>query len=509
MAFAVLAICVALIVFLIAVVRIHAFLALVLVSITAGLLAAPGRLPGERPERVELSGAPLQLKGPAGGRLELAPAPPETPPASLVTNVTVRQPPRRTVSHGILAVNLTLEALGATAGKIAVVIALASIIGMGLMESGAADKVVRRFLAFFGEKRAGGAILFSGYFLSIPIFFDTFFMLLLPLARALALRTRTNYLLYVLAIGAGASVTHSLIIPHPGPLAMADMLHIDPGLSIMVGLGVGLIPIALTWQVAKWICRRAEVPVREVPGSSLEDLRKLMDKPEGELPGFFASVAPVLLPILLISAASVVKASPSWKAAWPSFTPVLLFVGDRNIALLLGAALALNLVMRQKGISFRQLSPLLGPPLETAGMIILITSAGGAFGTMLRNAGVGDAVKAAAEGAPVNLIFLAWLVAAVIRVAQGSATVSMMTAAAMMTPLLGAGLPYHPIYIFMAIGFGAMILSWMNDSGFWVVCKLSGLTEQETLKSWTVVATANSVFGLLACLVLSKIFPGT
>ena len=135
-------------------------------------------------------------------------------------------------------------------------------------------------------------------------------------------------------------------------------------------------------------------------------------------------------------------------------------------------------------------------------MIILITSAGGAFGTMLRNAGVGDAVKAAAEGAPVNLIFLAWLVAAVIRVAQGSATVSMMTAAAMMTPLLGAGLPYHPIYIFMAIGFGAMIL-------FWVVCKLSGLTEQETLKSWTVVATANSVFGLLACLVLSKIFPGT
>ena len=148
-------------------------------------------------------------------------------------------------------------------------------------------------------------------------------------------------------------------------------------------------------------------------------------------------------------------------------------------------------------------------PFATAGVIILITSAGGAFGLMLKNAGVGDAVKALVEGKDVNLLLLAWMVAAVIRVAQGSATVAMLTTAAMIYPIMSeAGvLPYHPVYIFLAIGFGAMICSWMNDSGFWVVGKLSGFTEKETLKTWTVAVTVNSLVGLVVCLVCSKFVP--
>jgi GntP family gluconate:H+ symporter len=126
---------------------------------------------------------------------------------------------------------------------------------------------------------------------------------------------------------------------------------------------------------------------------------------------------------------------------------------------------------------------------------------------MLSHAGVGEAVQAAAEGREVNLILLSWVVATVIRVAQGSATVSMLTTSAMVYPLLGPGLPYDPVYIFLAIGFGAMTLSWMNDSGFWVVCKLSGFTEQETLKSWTVLTTVNSLVGLATCLAMAKVLP--
>jgi gluconate:H+ symporter, GntP family len=457
--FVVLGICVGLIVVLITVLRIHAFLALILAAMAAGLLAGDA-LPVE------------------AGK-----------------------------SYWVTAVELTTSEFGLVAGRIAVVIALAAVIGMCLMESGAADKVVRRFLAVFGEKRAGAAIVTSGYFLSIPIFFDTFFMLLLPIAQAMAYRTGRDYLVYVMAICCGATVTHSLLVPHPGPLAMAEVLNIDLGLTILVGGFVGLIPVAVSWQVAKWLNRRMTIPLRESGTTRLSDLKGIIDKPESELPSFFASILPVIVPILLISLASTVAAIEGFRSGMPVLYDTLEFLGNRNVALLIGAILAMGILVRQRGLSLAQAGRMISAPLETAGVIILITSAGGAFGLMLRNAGVGEAVQAAAEGRQVNLILLSWLVASVIRMAQGSATVAMLTTSAMMLPLLQAGLPYDPVYIFMAIGFGAMTLSWMNDSGFWVVCKLSGFTEQETLKSWTVIVTVNSVVGLATCLLLSRIIP--
>jgi GntP family gluconate:H+ symporter len=146
--------------------------------------------------------------------------------------------------------------------------------------------------------------------------------------------------------------------------------------------------------------------------------------------------------------------------------------------------------------------------LETAGMIILITSAGGAFGLALRSAGVGDAVKALAQGYNINLLILGWLVAVVIRVAQGSATVAMLTASSIMAPMLAAGgLGCHPVYLFCASGFGAMICSWMNDSGFWVVSRLSGMNEKETLRTWTLQTGADSVIGIVVVLIFSKLLP--
>ena len=577
--FAVLGISVGLIITLITVLRVHAFMALIFAAFAAGLLAKT--LPGEPGK-----------------------------------------------SHWVQAVELTTEEFGVTAGKIGVVIALAAVIGLCLMESGAADKVVRRFLALFGEKRAGAAILVSGYILSIPIFFDTFFMLLLPLAVAMYLRTGKDYLLYIMAICCGGTVTHSLIAPHPGPLAMAESLKLDLGLTIMVGIVAGVIPVACSWLVMKWVGRRLTIPLREVPGLSLADLRANAGKPESELPSFGWSILPVILPIVLISVASTfiaiqgkgfetgdikdatafvsrLKSGVGPAAQWlgaqlsaktrqalaqhdasqtpsvalkealvgelnnvirtkqmtaepalagakrvntaegnaqkpqadnlirvnriliedafaaelkPSIgmNPTLytwgVFWGNRNIALLLGAVIALFVLVRQKkGLTLARIAEMIEPPFATAGVIILITSAGGAFGLMLKNAGVGDAVKALVGDnvSGTQLLLLSWLVAGVIRIAQGSATVAMLTTAAMIYPIMsgGAALPYHPVYIFMAIGFGAMICSWMNDSGFWVVGKLSGFTEKETLKTWTVALTVNSVAGLFVCLVFSKLVP--
>lgn len=458
--FVILLICVATIITLITKLRVHAFLALVGVAILAGLLAPRGSLPGE---------------------------------------------PAR--SHWIQAVEVTTLEFGVVCGKIGLVIALASIIGVCIMESGAADKVVRRFIAVFGERRAGLALVTGGFLLGLPIFFDTFFMLLIPLARALRLRTGKDYTLFVLAICCAGAVTHSLVAPHPGPLAMAEALKVDLGWSVIVGALASIPPVMFGWQVSKWLNRRCDVPLRETAGMPLAELQSITNKPENELPSFAAAILPVLLPIFLISTASFVAAFGG-AARLGALYPLLEFIGNRNIALLIGALLAMTLVVRQRQLTMAGLGTLLGPALETAGVIILITSAGGAFGGMLKHAGVGDAIRHFALGRDINLIFLAWAVAVLMKFAQGSATVSMLTTAAMMVGVTqGTELPYHPMYLFLAIGFGALGLSWMNDSGFWVIGRLSGFTERETLRTWTVLAFAMSVAGLLETLLLASLLP--
>lgn len=184
------------------------------------------------------------------------------------------------------------------------------------------------------------------------------------------------------------------------------------------------------------------------------------------------------------------------------------FIGHKNIALIIGAVISIGVMVKQRGFGLKKVEALMGPPLETACMIILITSAGGAFGFALRQAGVGGAVEELAKTYSLNLLVLGWLVTAVVRVAQGSATVAMLTAASIMAPMLvGSDLGCHPLYLFTAIGFGAMFGSWMNDSGFWVVNRLSGMTEKETLRTWSVQLTADSVIGLLVTVVLSKVLP--
>ncbi len=422
-------------------------------------------------------------------------------------------------------IEMVSKGLGDTARDIAISIALAALIGMALMQSGGADKVVRRFLAFFGEKRAGWALLASTFILSAPIFFDTMFMLMVPLAMTLAIRTGKDYVLYILAICVAGTVTHSMTVPHPGPVAVVDDLGISVGESLIWGMVVGAIVAVCGFVFSHWLNKRVQVPVRGSGAVSLEKLKGIGDRPESELPSFFWSITPVVLPILLISLTTIFELAgkgPADGTGWESgfvglfggnegFVAVrnwIDFLGNKNIALFLGAFIALVVLARQAKLGLGKLEEMVGPPLETAGMIILITSAGGAFGLALRSAGVGDAVKVFAQGYNINLILLGWIVAVVVRVAQGSATVAMLTASSIMAPMVvGGALGCHPVYLFMSIGFGAMFCSWMNDSGFWAVSKLSGMTEKETLRTWTVQLTANSTFGLVVVLILSKLLP--
>jgi gluconate:H+ symporter, GntP family len=456
----ILAIAVVTIILLITRLRFHPFLALITVAVMVGVLSPVGSLPGE-PQK----------------------------------------------SHWVQAVEVATAEMGTVAGRVAVVIALASIIGVCILESGAADKLVRRFLALFGEKRADLALVVSGFPFGLPIFFDTFFMLLVPIARALRLRTGRDYALFVLAICCAGAVTHSLVAPHPGPLAMAEILKVDLGWSIIVGTLASFPVVLVGWGVSRALNRRVDIPLREIAGQSLEDLKEVAAKPESALPGLTASLLPVLLPLLLISGASFASAFAA-DLRHTVWYKTLEFLGNRNVALVIGAVLAMRLVLVYRGFSATALGTLTGRALETAGVIILITSAGGAFGLMLNHAGVGGAIRTLLEGREVNLIVLGWAFAVLMKFSQGSATVSMLTTAAMMAGITqGVDLPYHPMYLFLAVGFGALGISWMNDSGFWVIGRLSGFTERETLRTWTVLAFSMSFVGLLETLLLSKLLP--
>jgi GntP family gluconate:H+ symporter len=420
--------------------------------------------------------------------------------------------------HLVQALEQLAVEFGRTAGNIGIVIALASIIGLCLTESGAADRIVRRLLAAFGEKHAAAALLAGGFVLSIPVFFDTVFLLLVPLARTLALRTGGNFMLFVMAMSGGAAITHSLVPPTPGPLLVAETLRLNVGTAMLAGLLAGLLPALAVYAVAHVFNRRVPVPVRDIAGARLADSQALIGRKDAALPPFGLAVLPVVLPACLIGLAAgfeLLNRSPGWLgtvggASWfQSVAEAVAFLGNKHFALLLGAGAAMLVYRRQAGLGVAELSRKLAPAFETAGVIILITAAGGAFGGMLRHSGVGEVARALAAGHSLNLILLAWLATAAVRVAQGSATVAMITGSALMSAIVGDGatLPYHPAYIYLAVGFGSIVLSWMNDSGFWLVSRLCGFSEQETLRSWTLLVTGISLVGLVETLLFSAWLP--
>jgi GntP family gluconate:H+ symporter len=391
---------------------------------------------------------------------------------------------------------------GAMAGKVGVVIALAAIIGDCLIASGAADRVVRMFVRLFGQKRCEVSLMASGFVLSVPVFFDTVFYLLLPLARSMHRQTRKSYLLLILAMGAGASITHSMVPPTPGPLIIAETLHVDLGTMIGIGLLCSVPTAVVVLLLVRFLARRIEIPMRALDGSRTEP----DPLPDDKLPGLLLSVLPIILPVLLITTHTVVsslakKAAPdSVLVRTETYTAVL---GNPNLAMMLSAAVALYVLWRQRQPGREGLARMIETSLMSAGVIILITSAGGAFGAMLKEAQIGPAIQNLSLGGDtqlggLKLLFMGFLVAFLIKFAQGSSTVSMMTTSAMMAALIPSTdvLGYHPVYLAAAIGFGAQCGNWMNDSGFWVFAKMGGLTEVETLKTWTVTVSSTAVIGL-------------
>jgi len=399
------------------------------------------------------------------------------------------------------------KGFGDTCTSVGIIIAMAAIVGVCLIESGAAERIVRSMLNMVGERGAPLAFLASGYLLSIPIFFNTVFLMMVPLAKSTANKTKKGYIAYIVAICAGAMMTHSLVPPTPGPLQIAHEL----GVSYMAMTYAGLVVAAITsfsgFLYGLWANRKWEIPVRETPDVSLEQLEALAAKEDKDLPGVWVSILPILLPMILI--ASFATINNNFKADFsPEFLGVLGFLGDPNISMTIAAVISMFLfAQRAKLTNRKDFAKKVEDSLFNAGLIILLVGAGGSFGLMLKATNVALYIKELSGGAHLGLLPLAWLVAMVIRTAQGSATVAMITAAGIVGSLASQGLAYHPAYLAVVIGCGSKPFWWMNDSGFWVVCRTSGWTEPEMLKIGSVMALIMGVTGLVATMLLAWLFP--
>ncbi len=394
-------------------------------------------------------------------------------------------------------------AFGNTASKIGILIAMAAIIGTCLLRSGAADRIIRAALRLLGEKRAPAAFLSSGFTLAIPVFSDTVFYLLLPLAKAMRIRTRKNYLFYVITIVAGAAMAHSLVPPTPGPLFVATEMGVDIGMMMIAGLVVGTFTIIGGYLYAAWANRKWTIPLRDTSDVTVSELEELMDKDDRQLPSLWLSLMPILLPVILISGNTITQAVEAEGFWLSSFS----FIGDPNIALTLAAIVAL-VTLAWKESDKKKLKSYIIESLKSGGMIILITSMGGALGGILQQTGIGIRVQELASYYQIAILPLAFLVTVIIRTAQGSATVAMITAVGILGGLATMGeLAFHPVYLALIIGCGSKPFPWMNDSGFWVVCTMSGMTEGETLKTHSAVLSIMGFIGLFVVMILAKLFP--
>lgn len=405
------------------------------------------------------------------------------------------------LSGTALGKRLTM-AFGNTSGKIGILIALASIIGTSLMRSGAAERIVRGLLGLFGKKNTSLAFLSGSFTLAIPVFFDTVFYLMIPLVKSISVRNPKKFSLLLMTVIAGGVMAHSLIPPTPGPLFVAEEMGIDLGIMMIGGLTVGLITAASGYLYALWANRKWSLPMRDTPDISIEDLKQISGKETKELPGLFVSLLPVLLPILLITGNTFSKMF----AGGTRLSNIFTIIGDPNIALAISAAIAMILLWTRL-VEVRIFKKYITESLMGAGMIILITSSGGAFGQMLQQTGIGIRIEILAANYQMALLPLAFFITAAVRTAQGSATIAMVTAIGVMSGLASNGLHFHPVYLALAIGCGSKIFAWMNDSAFWIVTKMSGMEEKETIRHFSILLMVMGFSGLIAVMILSRIFP--
>ncbi|GIF20788.1 GntP family gluconate:H+ symporter [Actinoplanes tereljensis] len=394
--------------------------------------------------------------------------------------------------------------LGSTVGSVGLLIALGSMIGALLAESGGADGIVNRIV----ERVSGSALPWAmagvAALVGLPLFFEVGVVLLVPIVLLVARRTDIGLLRVGIPALAGLSVLHGLVPPHPGPLVAISSLNADLGLTLLFGLICAIPTVIVAGPVfGNWIAKRVPLPVPALLGpadaavaSGDEDYAKDATEPDRNRrnPGFWPAVLTVLLPIVLMLARAVGELTADKGNPVRDALDVL---GNPPVALLFGVLLAMWSLGKRSGMDRRETNAVLGGSLPPIAGILLIVAAGGGFKQVLVDVGVGNIVADAAKDANINALLLGWLVAVGIRVATGSATVATITAAGIVAPLAATLDKPEVSLLALAIGCGSLFFSHVNDAGFWLVKEYFGMTVGQTIKTWSVMETIISVVGFI------------
>lgn len=392
------------------------------------------------------------------------------------------------------------KGMGGTLGYVATVVGLGAIFGAILEHSGATGRISKWLLDKFGLQNAPTALALSGFLVAIPVFFDVAFVILVPLLYGLQKKTGKSLLYFALPLGAGLAVTHAFIPPTPGPIAVADIIGVPLGWIILFGLIVGIPTTIISGLMfGKYVAKKIhiETPPEMLATESAEDISK--DIPVGLI------LTLILTPVFLILANTLTDVFLKKEIIEAGFLPeIIKFIGHPFIALIISTLLALYLLGIRYGLSRAQLLEVSTRSLGPAGVIILITGAGGVFKQMLIETGAGKLFAEKLLAFDITPLLLAFLLAMIIRVLQGSATVAMITSAGILAPILVNIELSNPelALITLSIAAGATSFSHVNDSAFWLLNRYLGMTEAQTLRSWTVVTTvlAFSALGLILVL---------
>ncbi len=386
------------------------------------------------------------------------------------------------------------DGIGNTLGFLLIILGLGAMLGKLVADSGAAQRITSVLVRRFGTRNVQWAVVLTGFIVGIPMFYTVGFVILVPLVFTVAASTRLPLLYVGVPMLASLSVTHGYLPPHPAPTAISEIFQADLGKTLLYGILIAIPAIV----VAGPLLSRT---FRNIPASPLPEFVNPRVLKEDEMPGMWVSIVTALLPVLLIGAATLsdlLLPGESWVSKALSFT------GNPVIAMLLSVLVAIFTLGLSRGRTMKEVMTSVGQSVSGITMVLLIIAGAGALKEVLIQSGVSEYIGALLAGSSISPLVLAWGIATVIRVSVGSATVAGLTAAGIVLPLIGTS-GVSPELMVLAIGSGSLMLSHVNDSGFWLFKEYFNLSVADTLRTWTLMETTVGVMGLVGVLILQAI----
>jgi gluconate:H+ symporter, GntP family len=400
------------------------------------------------------------------------------------------------LSAGIPAAKLATiieEGMGKTLGHIALIIPLGAMIGRMIEESGGAAAFSRSLLDRFGTRRAPLALTIAGFMIGIPVFFEVGVIMLMPIAKGVARATGKPLLQFALPMCIALLIVHAFLPPHPGPVAAAGLLGSDVGRILLWGIPIGAVTTLIAYFAAK-VLTRPQYSMSEEIRAEIEGVQASGPQTSGSPPGVMTTIALILVPIVLIMLGTLANSALPAKSL---MRDALVILGTPFVALLLDVLLCAYILGIRRGWSRRAVSDVIGSAIPGIAIVILITGAGGVFAQILVASGIGAAISELLRSTGLPVIGLAFFLTMLLRAAQGPTTVALITTAGMISPVVTqAGFsPNQLALICLAMGAGGLSVSHVNDAGFWIVTRLIGLSVADGLRTWTVITTCAGLVG--------------